>query len=57
MPKEEAEQAIAMLKKDGKIADAHFYPDEGHGFQKREDQIDSMRRAIEWFDRYLKPAR
>jgi dipeptidyl aminopeptidase/acylaminoacyl peptidase len=56
VPKEEAEQAIAMLKKDGKIVDAHFYPDEGHGFQKREDQIDSMRRAIEWFDRYLKLA-
>lgn len=56
VPKEEAEQAVAMLNADRKIVDYHFYPDEGHGFEKREDQIDSIRRAINWFDRYLKGA-
>jgi dipeptidyl aminopeptidase/acylaminoacyl peptidase len=53
-PKEEAEQAETILKKEGKVVDAHYYPDEGHGFAKRENQIDAMQRTVEWFDRYLK---
>jgi dipeptidyl aminopeptidase/acylaminoacyl peptidase len=44
---------VDILKKHGSIVDAHYYPDEGHGFVKRENQIDAMRRTIEWFDRYL----
>ena len=36
--------------------DAHFYPAEGHGFAKRENQIDSIRRTVDWFDKYLKGA-
>jgi dipeptidyl aminopeptidase/acylaminoacyl peptidase len=54
VPKEEAEQVIELLKKDGKTVDAHYYPNEGHGFAKRENQIDSIRRTVEWFDKYLK---
>jgi dipeptidyl aminopeptidase/acylaminoacyl peptidase len=53
-PKEEAEQVVDILKKQGTVVDAHYYPDEGHGFAKRENQIDAMRRTVEWFDRYLK---
>jgi dipeptidyl aminopeptidase/acylaminoacyl peptidase len=53
-PSEEAEQAVAVLKKEGKVVDAHYYPDEGHGFAKRENQIDSIRRTLDWFQRYLK---
>jgi len=53
-PKEEAEQAETILKQAGKVVDAHYYPDEGHGFAKRENQIDAMQRTVEWFDRYLK---
>ncbi len=33
---------------------AQFYPDERHGFAKHENQIDVIRRTVEWFDRYLK---
>jgi dipeptidyl aminopeptidase/acylaminoacyl peptidase len=54
VPKEEAQQVVAALTRDGKTVAAHYYPDEGHGFAKREDQIDAMRRTLEWFDRYLK---
>jgi len=54
VPKEEAEQVVALLKKDGKTVDAHYYPNEGHGFKKRENQIDSIRRTTEWLDKYLK---
>jgi dipeptidyl aminopeptidase/acylaminoacyl peptidase len=53
-PKEEAEQAENLLKQAGKMVDAHYYPDEGHGFAKRENQIDAMQRTVDWFDRYLK---
>ena len=54
VPKEEAEQVVNTLKQQGKIVDAHFYPDEGHGFAKRENQIDAIRRTVDWFTRYLK---
>lgn len=54
VPKEEAVQVVDLLKKDGKIVDAHYYPNEGHGFEKRENQIDAIRRSVAWFDKYLK---
>lgn len=56
VPKEEAEQVVEILKKEGKTVDAHFYPKEGHGFVKRENQIDALKRTAEWFDKYLKGA-
>ena len=54
VPKEEAEQVVELLKKDGKTVDAHYYANEGHGFEKRENQIDSLRRGLGWLDKYLK---
>lgn len=54
VPKEEAEQVVNSLKQQGKIVDSHFYPNEGHGFVKRENQIDAIRRTVDWFTHYLK---
>jgi dipeptidyl aminopeptidase/acylaminoacyl peptidase len=54
VPKEEAVQIVDLLTKDGKTVEAHYYPDEGHGFAKRENRIDSTRRTVDWFDKYLK---
>jgi dipeptidyl aminopeptidase/acylaminoacyl peptidase len=54
VPKEEADQVVDLLKRAGKVVDVHYYPNEGHGFEKRENQIDSIRRTLEWFDKYLK---
>ncbi len=54
VPKEEAEQVVKILQDAGKTVDAHYYPNEGHGFAKRENQVDAIRRTIEWFDKYLK---
>ena len=54
VPKEEATQVVELLKKDGKTVDAHYYANEGHGFEKRENQIDAIRRTVDWFDKYLK---
>lgn len=54
VPKEEAEQVVSILKNAGKTVDVHYYPAEGHGFAKRENQIDAIKRMIGWFDRYLR---
>ena len=54
VPKEEAQQVVDLLKRDGKTVDVHYYPNEGHGFVKRENQIDSISRSIEWLNRFLK---
>ena len=53
-PKEETEQAFKLLTESGKTVQAHYYPGEGHGFAKRENQIDALERTVAWFDRYLK---
>jgi dipeptidyl aminopeptidase/acylaminoacyl peptidase len=54
VPKEEAQQVVDLLKKDGKTVDVHYYPNEGHGFEKRENRIDAIQRIVAWFDKYLK---
>jgi len=53
VPREEAEQVVQILKKEGRTVDVHYYANEGHGFVKRENQIDAIRRTIAWFDEYL----
>lgn len=54
VPKYEAEQVVETLKKAGKTVDAKYYAEEGHGFAKRENQIDALQRKVDWFDKYLK---
>jgi len=54
VPKEEAEQVVEILKKQGRIVEATYYEAEGHGFSKREHQIDALRQTVAWFDKYLK---
>ncbi|HWF01040.1 MAG TPA: S9 family peptidase [Caulobacteraceae bacterium] len=54
VPRTQALQIVDLLKADHRTVDVHFYPNEGHGFVKRENQIDSLERTIAWFDRYLK---
>lgn len=54
VPAHEAEQIVDLLKARGKTVDAKFYPEEGHGFLKRENQIDAAERTVAWFDTYLK---
>jgi dipeptidyl aminopeptidase/acylaminoacyl peptidase len=56
VPKYEAEQVAATLRKLGRTVDAKVYPEEGHGLSKRENQIDALERTVAWFDRYLKRA-
>lgn len=51
VPREEAQQVVDILKKEGRIVDVRYYQNEGHGFMKRENQLDSIQRTIAWFDR------
>ena len=57
VPPGQAKQVVEALKKKGNTVDSVFYPDEGHGFYKREHQQDSLQRMVEWFDKYLKGAK
>jgi dipeptidyl aminopeptidase/acylaminoacyl peptidase len=56
VPKEESDQVVNILKQEGRTVEAHYYPQEGHGFAKRENQIDALKRLVEWFEKYMKPA-
>jgi len=56
VPKEESDQVVSILKQEGHPVDVHYYPEEGHGFAKRENQIDALKRLVDWFDKYMKPA-
>ena len=56
VPKEETEQLVDILKKHGDVVDVVYYPDEGHGFDKLEHQIDAARRIVAWFEKYLRNA-
>ena len=53
VPKEEAEQVVEILKKEARTS-TRTIPAEGHGFAKRENQIDALKRTVAWFDKYLK---
>jgi dipeptidyl aminopeptidase/acylaminoacyl peptidase len=47
---------VAILKQEGRTVDVHYYPQEGHGFAKRENQIDALKRTVDWFEKYLPAA-
>ena len=56
VPRGQAQEVNDILKAKGSTVETIYYPAEGHGFRKRENQLDSLKRTVEWFDRYLKPA-
>ncbi len=56
VPREEAEQVVGILKAEGRTVAAVYYPDEGHGFVKREHQRDELTRAVAWLQKYLQGA-
>lgn len=53
VPKEETERLVSILKQRGATVEVVYYPDEGHGFDKIEHQIDAARRIVAWFDKYM----
>ena len=53
VPRGQAQEVNDILKAKGNVVETVFYPAEGHGFQKRENQLDSLKRTVAWFDKYL----
>jgi len=56
VPRGQAQEVEDILMAKGSTVETVFYSAEGHGFRKRENQLDSLKRTVEWFDRYLKSA-
>ena len=54
VPKGQTDEVAKLIKANGGVVEAVYYPAEGHGFLKIENQEDARRRTLEWFDRYLK---
>lgn len=54
VPRSQAEELDKALRSRGIVTETIFYPGEGHGFEKTENQADALRRTVAWFDRYLK---
>ena len=60
VPIHEAEQIVEAVKRTGQPVEHLYFENEGHGFVRRENQIETARRTLDFFERYLpreKPAR
>ena len=52
-PMSEAKGLEERLRAKGNVVEAIYYPEEGHGFSKKENQIDALRSIVDWFSRTL----
>ena len=50
----ESDEIVAGVKKNGVPVEYVLFEDEGHGFVKKENQIESNERILEFLDKYLK---
>ena len=51
--KVESDEMVEAVRKNGVPVDYVVYPDEGHGFRKKVNQIDSSRKMLEFLDKHL----
>lgn len=54
--KVESDEIVEGVKKNGVPVEYIVYPDEGHGFAKKENQIATSKKSLEFLDKYLKSA-
>ena len=52
--KPESDDIVAAVKKNGVPVEYIVFPDEGHGFTKKENQIEGWSAILEFLDKYLK---
>jgi dipeptidyl aminopeptidase/acylaminoacyl peptidase len=52
----ESDEIVAAVKKNNVPVEYVVFPDEGHGFVKRENEIRGYRAVLEFLDKHLKPA-
>lgn len=50
----ESQEIVDGVKKSGTPVEYITYPDEGHGFVKKENQITTAKKTLEFLDKYLK---
>ena len=54
MLKVECDEIVAAAKKNGVPVEYIVFPDEGHGFVKKENEIKGYAAVIAFLDKYLK---
>ena len=47
------EKMVEALEIEGKYHEVHYYADEGHGWERRENRRDSYTRILAWLKRHL----
>jgi dipeptidyl aminopeptidase/acylaminoacyl peptidase len=52
--KPESDDIVAAAKKNGAPVEYIVFPDEGHGFTKKKNQIEGWNAILEFLDKYLK---
>lgn len=50
----ESDEIVAGAKKNGVPVEYVLFPDEGHGFVKKENQIEAYSKVLQFLDKYLK---
>src|SRR5207247_1324182 len=50
----ESDDIVAAVKKNGVPVEYVVFPDEGHGFRKKKNQIEGYRAILEFLEKYLK---
>jgi len=55
VPKAQSDELYAALKWRDVPVEYVVFPREKHGFDEREHQLETCRRVLDWFTRYLKP--
>ena len=53
--KVESDEIVEGVKKNGVPVEYVVFPDEGHGFVKKENQITATRKTLEFLNKHLKP--
>ena len=54
--KAESDDIVAAARKNGVPVEYVIFPDEGHGFTKKKNQIEGWKAVLDFLDKYLKPA-
>lgn len=52
--KPESDEIVAAVKKNGVPVEYVLFPEEGHGFSKKADQLTTYSKTLEFLDKYLK---
>jgi len=57
VPRSQVDELARLIQAQGGVIQTVFYPGEGHGNAKLENQRDTRARVVAWFEKYLKKER